>query len=106
MSEFQINGIPFPSPVVKNRPDEIKPATPGNEPKGSSFGDVLENAMQEVSNLQKEAGAESQKLLTGNTQDIHSAMIALQKADVSFQMMMQVRNKLVSAYQEVMKTQV
>ena len=106
MSDFQINGIPFPSPVIKNRPDEVKPATVGNESNGASFGDVLQNAIQEVSNLQKEAASESQKLLTGNTQDIHSAMVALQKADVSFQMMMQVRNKLVSAYQEIMKTQV
>jgi len=101
MSNFQINGIPFPTPVIKNRPDEVKPAALGNESNGTSFGDVLE-----VSNLQQEAGAESQKLLTGNSQDIHSAMVALQKADVSFQMMMQLRNKLVSAYQEIMKTQV
>jgi flagellar hook-basal body complex protein FliE len=106
MSEFLINGIPFPSPVIKTRPDEIKAATLGNESNGTSFGDVLENAIQQVSNLQQEAGSESQKLLTGNTQDIHSAMVALQKADVSFQMMMQVRNKLVSAYQEIMRTQV
>ena len=80
MSNFQINGIPFPTPVIKNRPDEVKPATLGNESNGTSFGDVLENAIQEVSSLQQEAGAESQKLLTGNTQDIHSAMVALQKA--------------------------
>jgi len=106
MSEFLINGIPFPSPVIKTRPDEVRPATLGNDSNGTSFGDVLENAIQQVSNLQQEAGSESQKLLTGNTQDIHSAMVALQKADVSFQMMMQVRNKLVSAYQEIMKTQV
>ena len=107
MSEFLINGIPFPSPVIKNRPDEVKQATlGGKDSNGTSFGDVLENAIQEVSNLQQQAGAESQKLLTGNSQDIHSAMVALQKADVSFQMMMQVRNKLVSAYQEIMKTQV
>ena len=106
MSNFQINGIPFPSPVIKSRPDEVKPAKVGNESSGTSFGDVLEHAMQQVSDLQQEAGSESQKLLTGNTQDIHSAMVALQKADVSFQMMMQVRNKLVSAYQEIMRTQV
>ena len=106
MSDFQINGIPFPSPVIKTRPDEVKPATLGNDSNGTSFGDVLENAIQQVSNLQQEAGSESQKLLTGNTQDIHSAMVALQKADISFQMMMQVRNKLVLAYQEIMRTQV
>lgn len=106
MSDFQINGIPFPNPVIKSRPDEVQPATTGHDSTGASFGDLLENAIQEVSHLQQKAGAESQKLLTGNTQDIHTAMVALQKADVSFQMMMQVRNKLVSAYQEIMKTTV
>jgi flagellar hook-basal body complex protein FliE len=44
--------------------------------------------------------------MTGEATDIHTAMIAVQQADVSFQMMMQVRNKLVSAYQEIMKLQV
>jgi len=41
MSEFLINGIPFPSPVIKTRPDEVKAATLGNESNGTSFGDVL-----------------------------------------------------------------
>jgi flagellar hook-basal body complex protein FliE len=45
------------------------------------------------------------KFLTGDT-DLHSVMMALEKADVSFQMMMQVRNKIVAAYQDIMKTQV
>lgn len=106
MSNFQINGIPFPSPVIKTRPDEVKPAEPSSQPDGANFDEVLKNAIQQVSDLQHEAGMESQKLLTGSSQDIHSAMVALQKADLSFQMMMQVRNKLVVAYQEIMKTQV
>jgi flagellar hook-basal body complex protein FliE len=45
------------------------------------------------------------KFLNDDT-DLHSVMMALEKADVSFQMMMQVRNKIVAAYQEIMKTQV
>ena len=101
MSEFQINGIQFPNPVVKNKLDEIKPAD-----SGPSFGETLETAIKEVSNLQTEAGSQAQKLMTGNSHDIHTTMVALQKAEISFQMMMQVRNKIVSAYQEIMKMQV
>jgi len=44
-------------------------------------------------------------LMTGNATDMHSAILAVQKADVSFQMMMAVRSKLISAYQEVMRMQ-
>jgi flagellar hook-basal body complex protein FliE len=106
MSEFQINGIPFPNPVVKTKPDEVRPGKATVPQTGPSFGEVLQNAIQQVSDLHHEAGIESQKLMTGNSHDIHSAMVAIQKADVSFQMMMQVRNKIVSAYQEIMRTQV
>lgn len=105
MSEFQINGIPFPSPVVKTQPDEVKPAT-GSTRNVTSFGEVLENAIQQVSDAQQEAGTQAKQLMAGNSHDIHSTMVAIQKADVSFQMMMQVRNKIVSAYQEIMRTQV
>jgi flagellar hook-basal body complex protein FliE len=70
------------------------------------FSTILGNAIEETNELQTQAGQEVQKVMTGEINDIHSAMIAVQKADVSFQMMMQVRNKLVSAYQEIMKMQV
>ncbi len=106
MSEFQINGIPFPNPIVKTRPDEVTAVTPAGPRSGPSFGEVLENAIQQVSDAQQEAGTQAKQLMTGNAHDIHSTMVAIQKADVSFQMMMQVRNKIVSAYQEIMRTQV
>jgi flagellar hook-basal body complex protein FliE len=73
---------------------------------GSSFGNVLKDAISTVNELQTQSDREIQKLMTGETQDLHTTMIAVQKADLSFQMMMQVRNKLVSAYQEIMRTQV
>lgn len=44
--------------------------------------------------------------MTGDTQDIHRTMVALQQADVSFQLMMQVRNKLVTAYEEIQRMQI
>ena len=81
-----------------------KPAK--TEQDGTSFSEILGTAIQEVNDLQSQAGDQVQKAMTGEMTDIHTAMIAVQKADVSFQMMMQVRNKLVSAYQEIMKMQV
>ncbi len=73
---------------------------------GPSFGTVLKDAISTVNDLQQQSDREIQKLMTGETQDLHTTMIAVQKADLSFQMMMQVRNKIVQAYQEIMRTQV
>ncbi len=73
---------------------------------GASFGEVLKDAISTVNELQKQSDQEIQKLMTGESQDLHNTMIAVQKADLSFQMMMQVRNKIVQAYQEIMRMQV
>ena len=73
---------------------------------GPSFGNVLKDAISTVNELQQQSDHEIQKLMAGETQDLHTTMIAVQKADLSFQMMMQVRNKIVQAYQEIMRTQV
>jgi flagellar hook-basal body complex protein FliE len=51
--------------------------------------------------LQTEADDKVAQLLNGNGQDVHSAMIAVEKANLSFQMMVQVRNKIVQAYQQI-----
>ncbi len=100
MSNFPVNPLGFPNPIINNKPSEIRPAQESN---GPSFGEVLENAIQQVSDIQKEAGVEGQKFMSGEVTDIHTAMVAVQKAEISFQMMMQVRNKLVTAYQEIMR---
>ncbi len=72
---------------------------------GKSFGDVLKESINKVDSIQKEADHAIQEMVSGSG-DIHNAMIALEQANISFQMMMQVRNKIVSAYEEVMRTQV
>ena len=71
-----------------------------------SFAELLSNAVAETSKLQEQSNEEVQKLIAGEVQDVHTALIAVQKADLSFQMMMQVKNKLVAAYEEVMRMQV
>ena len=67
----------------------------------SEFMSTLRNAMDQVGQLQSEADGKVAQLLTGNGQDVHSAMIAVEKASLAFQMMVQVRNKIVQAYQQV-----
>jgi flagellar hook-basal body complex protein FliE len=67
----------------------------------SEFMKTLRTAMDQVGQLQSEADGKVAQLVTGNGQDVHSAMIAVEKASLAFQMMVQVRNKIVQAYQQV-----
>ena len=73
---------------------------------GSGFTDVLQSAIQSVDTLQSGADAKVGNLLQGapNT-DVGNVMVSVEKADVAFQLMMQVRNKIVSAYQDIEKMQ-
>lgn len=71
--------------------------------KGASFGEALSGAIGKVSELRNEADRAVHELATGENKDIHQTMIAMEKADVSFRLMMQVRNKIITAYQEVMR---
>lgn len=75
-------------------------------PQASGFDDMLKNALKEVSAAQNASDTKTDQLLTGEVQDVHEVMIASQKASLSLQMTMQVRNKVVEAYQEVMRMQV
>jgi flagellar hook-basal body complex protein FliE len=67
----------------------------------SEFVNTLRTAMDQIGNLQSQADGKVAQLLSGNGQDVHSAMIAVEKANLAFEMMVQVRNKIVQAYQQV-----
>jgi flagellar hook-basal body complex protein FliE len=71
----------------------------------SDFMSTLNDAMGQVGQLQSEADGKVAQLLSGNGQDVHSAMIAVEKASLAFAMMVQVRNKIVQAYQQVSSMQ-
>ena len=71
-----------------------------------SFADTLSESLDKVNDLQKEADKAIEDFATGKTRNIHETMIAVNKADLAFRLTMQVRNKIVEAYQEVMRTQV
>jgi len=72
----------------------------------SGFMNSLQQAISKANDIQLEAGQATEALMTGQTQNIHQTMVALQEADVSFQLMMQIRNKLVSAYEEISRMQI
>jgi flagellar hook-basal body complex protein FliE len=79
--------------------------TPVNQAGGAMFQDMFDTAVQSVQNFQAEATQSVEDLLSGASEDVHKPVIATQKADLAFQLFMQVRNKVVSAYQSVMGTQ-
>lgn len=83
----------------------IKPAGPAVPGQEGSFSDLLKQALEEVNDSQATAEQEARNLMTGESTDMHTAILAVQKADVSFQMMMAVRSKLIEAYREVMRMQ-
>ena len=70
-----------------------------------SFGNMLARSLNDVNRLKLEADVAVENLATGKQKDIHATMIALEKADVAFQLLMQIRNKIISAYETVMRMQ-
>ncbi|RKY37403.1 MAG: flagellar hook-basal body complex protein FliE [Candidatus Omnitrophota bacterium] len=69
------------------------------------FQNVLANSIDQINELNRNADKAIEQLSTGEIQDVHKVMIAVEKANLTFSTMMQVRNKLLGAYQEVMRMQ-
>jgi len=69
---------------------------------GEEFLDALKEAIQKVNQLQAEADQAARQFALGKA-DLQETILALEKADISFRLMMQIRNKLIKAYEEVMK---
>lgn len=86
-----------PAPITEKRAD---PAG------GSGFGQTIEKALSKVNELQSNADQIAGKLAAGDAVEVHQAMIAMQKASLALQFTIQVRNKIIEAYQEIMRTQV
>jgi flagellar hook-basal body complex protein FliE len=69
---------------------------------GGDFGKVLQNSINQIQEMNTNAEVSLEKLASGEVQDIHQVMIAVEKANLTFETMMQVRNKLLAAYNEIM----
>ncbi|MFZ0270453.1 MAG: flagellar hook-basal body complex protein FliE [Acidobacteriaceae bacterium] len=77
---------------------------PASEP-SAPFGNLLKNAVTGIDGLEQQASSAVEGVLQGTGVDVHDAMIATQKADMSFELALAVRNKAVAAYQQVMGMQ-
>lgn len=84
----------------------ISPALKPEQKAGASFEDAIKNALNEVSAVQNEAEKAIQDFAKGEVKDIHAVVIAMEKADMSMQTLLQVRNRLLTAYEEIMRMQV
>ena len=84
--------------------DKSKKAGQGED--GKTFSETLEDSLNQVNRLQSDADRAIEDLSTGKSQSIHETMLSVNKADIAFRMTMQIRNKIVEAYQEVLRMQV
>ena len=91
------------TPGLRILPADLPLPSPATGPASSppTFGDLLADVVQHVDGQQAEAAGKIGDLLAGNAGDLSEALIAEEKADLSFQLMLQVRNKVVQAYQQI-----
>ena len=91
---------------------DLKPLTiPENKTKQEKadvekFGQLLEEKLQQVNNMQLEADKITEQFLAGDVQELHQVMIAAEKANLALQLTVEVRNKLIEAYQELYRMQI
>jgi flagellar hook-basal body complex protein FliE len=101
-----INGIVSGIPSAATGLSSGVTGTANSQASATSFADIFQSAVGDVDSLQNSADQQVANLLHGaGNADIGGAMVSVEKADVAFQLMMQVRNKVVSAYQEMEKMQ-
>ena len=89
-----ISSIPLPAAVA-----------PAGEKGGGGFQEVLAGAIQQVEAAGQSANASVERFLSGEGEELHTTILATQRAELSFDLFMQARNKVVSAYQEIMRMQ-
>ena len=90
------------SSIPAAAPDLLTPSKAG----GSGFGAVLASAIGGVNDMQRASGQAVERLLAGEGQELHATVLATQRAELAFNLLVQVRNKVVQAYQEIMRMQV
>lgn len=92
---------------IGNRLDfKSNPLEGTNEASGDSFGKFLADSVGKVNSLQEDANIAMEKLASGKSQNLHETLLAVEKADIAFRTMNQVRSKVIDAYKEIMKMQI
>ncbi|MBD3169321.1 MAG: flagellar hook-basal body complex protein FliE [candidate division Zixibacteria bacterium] len=97
MNDFRTTRLEGPL-ITKGIP---RPFAPKTIDKG--FADVLKGLITETNTLQKHAGETQEKFLLGEIQDLHTVMVAVEEASIAFNLVMEIRNKLLESYQTLMR---
>lgn len=85
---------------------EPRPIEEQNQAGHQTFADMVQDAIHSVDQAQKTADREVENVIMGTSDNIHGAMIAMEKAQLSFQLLMEVRNKAVETYKELSRMQI
>lgn len=92
--------------ISKAYPDLVTGNNQVQKQEGKSFSEIIKTSIADVNKLQKESDNAVRNLVTGVETDIHKTMIKMEKSGVSFQLMMAVRNKIITAYETIMRMQI
>lgn len=106
LNEFDAKGW---AQTGKIQLEGMEPLSVGELPgaqKNRSFSEMLADSIADVNNMQEEANVAIQRLVTGESKNIHETMLAVEKAEIAFKTMNQIRMKVIEAYREVMRMQV
>lgn len=97
--------MPGPISPISSIPNlaAVQPLGPASQP--GAFQSVLNGAIQTIESANTDASTAVQKFLTGENEELHTAALAVQKANIEFDLGLQVRNKVVDAYQQIMQMQ-
>ncbi|MCL2283373.1 MAG: flagellar hook-basal body complex protein FliE [Fibromonadales bacterium] len=101
------------SPVSNSKPlsDTVQPLAPGLDPKrmgpqkadAPSFGEMLSGFLTDVNHMQNYADQSIQKMVADEVKDVHQVMLAVGEAKVAFNLMLEIRNKTMEAYNEILR---
>lgn len=76
------------------------------EADGRTFGEFLSESIGKVNSLQQDANVAMEKIASGESQNLHETLLAVEKAEIAFKTMNQIRTKVIDAYREIMKMQI
>ena len=100
---IQFSGV---FPTIKSLPTPSQPTGGTSKVAGKDFKSVLVDSLNEVNRLQTEADQGVQKLMTGEAENVAEVFAAVNKAGIAFDLLMEVRNKLTDAYQEIQQMRI
>jgi flagellar hook-basal body complex protein FliE len=97
--------LPVPNISPIPMPAAVTTGASGASAGSGDFQSILQGSIGSIQSLQNDANTAVQKFLTGENEELHTTVLAMQRAELAFELGLQVRNKVVSAYQEIMKMQ-